>query len=97
LERRQAVNGDQVQMPKRSAMAISVLLSNYKVAYSSKPKVRMEGWEKPTKDIIKINVDAGFDVDTLKGSTSVVAMNHKGHFIAACNSKIDHVHDALSA
>jgi hypothetical protein len=78
-------------------MEISVLLSNYKVAYSSKPKVRMEGWEKPTKDIIKINVDAGFDVDTLKGSTSVVARNHKGHFIAACNSKIAHVHGALSA
>ena len=78
-------------------MAISVLMSNYKASYSVKPKMKKEGWSKPPKDYVKINVDAGFDIDNLKGTTGAVARNHKGQFIAACNSKIEYVHDALSA
>jgi hypothetical protein len=46
--------------------------------------------------VLKFNVDARSDIDTPKGNTGGVARNHKGQFIAACNS-IDYVHDALSA
>jgi ribonuclease HI len=42
-------------------------------------------------------VDASFDADNLRGTTGAVVGDYKGHFIAASNTKLDHVLDALSA
>ena len=40
-------------------------------------------WKKPCRDVIKINVDAAFQYETLSGATGVVARDGRGNFIAA--------------
>ena len=54
-------------------------------------------WTKPLQGFVKLNVDASFDADDLRGTTGAVLRDWHGSFIAACNSKLDFVFDALSA
>jgi ribonuclease HI len=48
-------------------------------------------------DYVRVDVDASFDEDNLKGTTGAVIRDSKGQFVAACNTRIEHVLDALSA
>jgi hypothetical protein len=66
-ERRQATKGEHVKDPDKSATAIGALYSNFTAAYIAKPKARRVGWEKSTQDFVKLNVDAAFYADDLRG------------------------------
>jgi ribonuclease HI len=81
----------------QSAIAIGALNSNYTAANSSRPKFWKAGWPKPLKDFAKLNVDASFDDDDLRGATGAVIRDCNGLFIAVRTSKLESVHDVLSA
>jgi hypothetical protein len=51
----------------------------------------------PLKDYVKINADASFDVDLLRGTSGVVIWDNNGRFIAAENTKLEYVQDAMSS
>ena len=86
-----------MQSPERYAMAIKVLSSNFRSAEVSHARLRKDRWAPPTGDCVKINVDASFDPDMLRGTTGAVIRDKKGKFIAACNACLDMVQDVLSA
>jgi hypothetical protein len=48
---------------------------------------------------VKINVNDGFDADSLQGNIGAEARDYKGQcqFLAPCKSKLDAVHDVVSA
>jgi hypothetical protein len=96
-ERCKATRGEALQDPERKAREIRTLYSNKFVANSPKAKPKREGWVKPLSDHVKVNVDASFDEDQLRGTTGAVIRDCKGNFVAACNTKLDFVLDALSA
>jgi hypothetical protein len=54
-------------------------------------------WIKPHKDFVRVYVYASFAEYTLIGTTGGVIHDNKGHFIIACNNKLDHAFDVLSA
>jgi hypothetical protein len=65
-QRRQVVNGDHVQSPERTVVAIRVLVKNYSRAKSSKYKPKStHKWMKPLHGLVKINVDASFSAETM--------------------------------
>jgi ribonuclease HI len=57
----------------------------------------IKGWAKPPESFVKLNVDASFDADDLQGTTGAIIRDCKGTFVAASNSKIDFIHDVMSA
>ena len=46
---------------------------------------------------MKLNVDASFDHDLLRGTMGAVSRDEKGRFIAGGNGKIDYCADVLMA
>jgi ribonuclease HI len=98
-ERRQAVKGEKVPPPLRSAMPIIVLSANYLAAARSKGdgRIRKNGWEKPPKGLVKLNVDASYDENSKTGATGAILRDSKGFFIAASNQFIAYTEDVLSA
>ena len=86
-----------MQSPERSAMAIKVLSSNFRSAEVPHARLRKDKWAPPTSDCVKINVDASFNPDMLRGTTGAVIRDKKGKFIAAYNARLDIVQDVLSA
>ena len=58
---------------------------------------KVSGWVKPRYGYIKLNIDAGFDSDTLEGSVGAVLRDHSGRFIAAANEKLDTCFDSFIA
>jgi hypothetical protein len=77
-ERRQATHGEMVQSPVRSAHAISVLALNYSRARGISKPISRHGWLKPREDFVKLNVDAGFDIDARTGSSVSVLRDDRG-------------------
>jgi hypothetical protein len=54
-------------------------------------------WSKPSRGVVKINVDASFHGDTLSGASGAIARDDKGDFIAAANWFIPHIQDVDAA
>jgi hypothetical protein len=96
-ERRQATHGERVQSPVRSAHAISVLALNYSRARGSGKSMMRHGWSKPREDFVKLNVDAGFDIDTGKGTTGSVLRDDRGQFLAASCRELPFISDDTTA
>jgi hypothetical protein len=98
-ERRQAVKGENIQSPQRTAMSITVLASNFSAAAKSKggSGIRRHGWERPSKGLIKLNVDASFDENTKTGATGAILRDFKGFFLAASNCFIAYADGVDSA
>jgi hypothetical protein len=94
-ERRQEVNGEVVQPERRSSLAINSLIANYRGAHSPRAKPKRATWTKTPMDCVRVNVDASFDEDSLRGTTRAVICDSKGQFVAASNTKVEHVVDAL--
>jgi hypothetical protein len=91
-QRRQHMTGEVIQTPERSAVLIKVLATNFIRAYTAKLPRRKEDqmWKKPCGDVIKINVDATFQYETLSGATGAVARDGRGNFIAAASWFLPH-------
>nr|XP_020186036.1 uncharacterized protein LOC109771748 [Aegilops tauschii subsp. strangulata] len=86
-QRRQIAKGIEVQDSSKTALAIRVLTTNYLRSASSKGTTRTidQIWKKPSRGIVKINVDASFQYETLSGASGAVARDDQGVFIAAAN------------
>jgi hypothetical protein len=71
-ERREFSVGEELQVVHRSAMPIGVLVTNY---WRSKKKLvdRKEAWSCPPEVIIKINVDATYDINQGNGGMGAIA------------------------
>ncbi|KAI4994178.1 hypothetical protein ZWY2020_029226 [Hordeum vulgare] len=76
-------------------MGILALTTNFVNAPSPKASMRREGWSHPPRGFLKLNVDASFDHDLLRGTMGTVLRDDKGRFIAGGNNKIDHCVDVL--
>jgi hypothetical protein len=68
-ERRQCVNGEFVQLADRSVMSINALVVNMGKSYEKNMKMKMQTWARPPSEFLKLNVDAGFDLDQLTDTT----------------------------
>ncbi|XP_014754122.1 uncharacterized protein LOC106866084 [Brachypodium distachyon] len=73
------------------------MVQNYNVASSSKAEAKVDSWTKPLGDWMKINVDASFFEDGLRGSVGAIIRNSRGEFVAAANGPLDLVADVTSA
>ena len=98
-QRRQAVKGETIQTPDRTALLIKVLATNFVRANSPNQPTRKldQIWRKPDSGIVKINVDASFHADTMAGACGAVARDEHGTFIAAASWILPHVVSADSA
>jgi hypothetical protein len=56
----------------------------------------MQTWARPPSEFLKLNVDAGFDLDQLTDTTWAVIWDSHGNFVAASNDILDYVHDAMA-
>ena len=79
-ERRKVTHGETVQTPSRTAHAISTLVLNYTRSKKKRMGIDRHGWTKPKENFVKLNVDAGFDVDTGTGSTGSIIRDGRGFF-----------------
>lgn len=68
---RQVTNGEKGQEPRQMARSVEALYANFYAANTPKARAKRDGWSRPLLDHLKINVDASFDIDSLKGTTGV--------------------------
>ena len=66
-------------------MGIRALTSNYVNVHSTKAKRKNEGWRRPPMRFVKLNVDASFDHDQLRGTAGAVIRDDRGNFIVGGN------------
>ena len=95
-ERRHYVHEDLLQDPARSAQAIAVLAKNFTRAREKKTRIRRHVWEKPPEGTVKLNIDAGFDLDSGSGSTGAILRDDMGIFMAASCGDISFAEDAAT-
>ena len=62
-------------------------LSSYIIFCMPKAKHKVGRWSRPRYRYAKLNVDAGFDMDTLEGPVGGVLCDHHDTLIAATNKK----------
>ncbi|KQJ89430.1 hypothetical protein BRADI_4g25636v3 [Brachypodium distachyon] len=96
-ERHKIGHDEPVQLPAQSAFAIRSLAANFTAASPSKAHLKKQGWTKPPTDRVKLNVDAGFDADSLRATMGAIIRDHHGNFVSATNWKIDFVADVEAA
>ena len=72
-------------------------MANYINAHSPKATSKTGGWSRPPMGFVKLNVDASFDHDLLRGTAGAMLRDYKGNFIADGNWKIDWCADVLTA
>jgi hypothetical protein len=86
------VHDELVQPPFRSATSILA----YKKLYDGRIKAqakKVEGWKKLMEGMLKINVDAAFDVISGRGAAGVIIRDCRGQCIAASQRFLPHVVD----
>lgn len=67
-ERRKLTHGEDTQTASQISLAGRGLAANFIISCSPKPVRKMVCWVKPRYGYVKLNVDAGFDIDTLEGT-----------------------------
>lgn len=92
----QIVHGKNVQQPVQSAMSIAALPKNYKAA-TKKGSQKRQGWKKPPKGNVMVNVDAAFDEDMGCGGVGTIIRDCAGSMLVAAHSYIPHLVDAPMA
>ncbi|KAI5010157.1 hypothetical protein ZWY2020_012294 [Hordeum vulgare] len=97
FEHRKVYHGDDIQTAPQIALAIRGLSANFSIACAKTAKGRTGGWSKPPHGYVKLNVDAGFDHDLLRGSIGAIIRDQNVQFLAAANDKIDICYDSNTA
>ena len=59
-------------------MGIRAITLNYVLAISPKATMKRGGWVQPPRGFVKLNVDASFDHDRLRGTAGAVLRDDKG-------------------
>jgi hypothetical protein len=94
-ERRRATHGETLQNPTLSALSILTLTMNYGRAKKlGTPPIDRHGWKKSQEELLKLNVDAAFNVDTGSGGTGAILRDHTGSCIAAGHWTLQYVEAA---
>ena len=96
-ERRKLVHNETTQNAQQISMGIRALAANFVNASSPKASIKRGGWSNPPTGFVKLNVDASFDHDLLRGTIGAVLRDDKGRFIGGGNGKIDWCADVLMA
>ena len=96
-ERRKLVHKEKTQDANQIFMKIHAIPLNYVLAISPKATMKREGWVHRPRGFVKLNVDASFDHDRLRGTTGAVLRDDKGKFIVGGNWRIDWCVDVLMA
>ena len=96
-DRHMLVHEGKAQNAQLSSMGIRAITTNYVNAHSPNASIKKGGWSKPPLGLVKLNTDASFDHDLLKGTAGAVLRNNKGNIKAQHTWKIDHCIDALTA
>ena len=96
-ERRSLVHQGKTQDAYQISMGARAITTNYVIAQSSKATNKIEGWTRPPLGFVKLNVDASFDQDMLRGTAGAVLRDDKGRFIVGGNWKMDWCADVLTA
>lgn len=84
------------QNVQQISMGIRAITENYVIASFSNATSKRRGWLRPPKGFVKLNVDASFDQDLLRGTSGTVIRNDEGKFIAEGNWKTDWCADVLT-
>jgi hypothetical protein len=77
-------------------MAIVALTKNYKAAMKKGSKLR-QGWKKPPKGKVIVNVDTTFNEEEGCGSVGAIIRDFSGGALAAAHSFVPHFIDAPMA
>ena len=64
-EHRKVTHGEEVQDADQINMVVRALAANFVLACAQKARVCTVRWTKPRSGYVQLNVDAGFDVDSL--------------------------------
>ena len=96
-ERRRFTHEHILQDPARSAQAITALAKNFARARVKHARIRRHGWLRPPQNIVKLNIDAGFNYDSGSGSTGAILRDYTGYFLEASCSDIPFVEDGATA
>uniref|UniRef100_A0A0D9WK41 Uncharacterized protein n=1 Tax=Leersia perrieri TaxID=77586 RepID=A0A0D9WK41_9ORYZ len=56
-------------------MSIATLTTNYRLSKRKGQTKINEGWKKPPEGMLKINIDASFDIDAGSGESSICRDN----------------------
>ena len=87
-----------MQTPLRSALAIHALALNFtRAAAKQTITVRQNTWPMVLVAQQILNVDATFIEDLHSWSCGAIVRDHRGNFIAASTSRLEHVADVVSA
>ena len=70
-------------------MGARAIAANYVKANSPKAIRKKGGWLRPPMGFVKLNVDASFDHDLLRGTARAVLRDDKGRFIVGGSWRID--------
>ena len=62
---------------------------NYVKANSPKAISKEGGWLRPPMGFVKLNIDASFDHDLLRGTAGAVLRDDKGRFIVGGSWRLD--------
>jgi ribonuclease HI len=97
-QRRMHVRGEEVQSPVRTGPSIHALTLNFTRAMA-KPVTgpRVNTWPSVLAAQQVLNVDASFREEDSTGSCGAIIRDHRGNFIAASTSRLEHVPDVVSA
>ena len=87
--RRKLVHEGKFQDAHQTSMGARTMTTIYVDAYSPKAISKTGGWSRPPMGFVKLNVDASFDHDLLRGTAGAVLGDDKGRFIVGGNWKID--------
>ena len=83
--RRKLVHEGKSQEASQTSMEIRAITVNYVNSHFPKAKRKSEGWCRPSMGFVKLNVDASFDHDQLRGTAGAVIRDDKGNFIVGGN------------
>ena len=86
-----------MQSPTRTAQAIQSLTLNYSRARKKRSGIPRHGWVKPKENYVKLNVDAGFCIDSGTGTTGAIIRDDGGFCVAASNYGVPFVSDPPTA
>lgn len=95
--RRKLVHEGKSQEASQTSFRIQAITTDYVNAHSPKAERKKEGWSRPSMGFVKLNVDASFDHDQLRGTMDEVIRDDKGKFIVGGNWKIECCADVITA
>jgi uncharacterized protein (DUF1684 family) len=86
-ERRRLVHEEKKGKTQRSALAIRGIVANELARKKNTPD-KVSRWSKPASGVVKLNVNAMFDVNAGSRALGAILKNSSGMFIAARNESI---------